>query len=347
MMKSRWRQFLVLGLLLATVPAMAASLYQAEIPVISQQNLEREAAIAKALQQVLVKVSGNNGIATLSGVQMQLHRAKQLVQSYTYRRSAQHPLMLSVTFEQIAVDNLIRAFGQYFWGKQRPNLLVWLAIEDRRGTHVAASNEPNALRHAATKLLLESSASRGLVTTLPALDIEDLQKISTQDIAMQHASRVLAASSRYGAKDVLMVSIVNLGQRWVGQWTLYYQNQPLVWQIKADNLAGVISQGINNVTDAIVARVATATNEQTVHSTELSVSGVKSVADYVKILQLLRRLEGVSEVQVANVKDDGVIYQLAFVGDLQSLQEKIQNRNLLRHDDSAVSPEQLHYHLVS
>lgn len=325
--------------------SLANSLYQAQIPVKSQHSAEREEAIGQALQQVLVRVSGNNAIATLPGIQSQLHRAKQLAERYTYKHDRHGRLLLNVAFEENAVDNLIRQYGQYFWGQQRPRLLVWMAVEDQRGLHVAAADESQGDNHSAVKLLQSKSTQRGLRITLPVLDLEDMQRISQDDILQQNASQLLKAAKRYAIDDLLLVSVMQIGERWVGNWTLYFRGQPLVWQLKADTLPELVSNGINNVTDAIVARVATADNTRTEHVLELKVDGIASVDDYIGILTTLRHLDTVNDVQVANVGSGSVNYQVTYTGEPRQFKERVTGLSQLQF--LAGNDASLQYRLVS
>src|SRR5690606_28306360 len=66
--------------------AAAQGPYEAEVPVRSQTETEREAGFARALAQVFGKLSGDRGIASRPGVGQELRRAASYVEHYDYRQ---------------------------------------------------------------------------------------------------------------------------------------------------------------------------------------------------------------------------------------------------------------------
>ncbi|HVE52109.1 MAG TPA: DUF2066 domain-containing protein, partial [Ramlibacter sp.] len=66
--------------------ASAQGPYQAEVPVNGQGPAERSAGFARALSQVLAKLSGNRSAVRQPGVGDELRRARDYVDSYDYRQ---------------------------------------------------------------------------------------------------------------------------------------------------------------------------------------------------------------------------------------------------------------------
>ena len=86
------RVFAVLACLATLLAASGAvravevtGLYEAEVPVSGQSTAERVAASRTALEEVLVKVSGNADVAQLPQLEPLLSQAEQWVQRYQYR----------------------------------------------------------------------------------------------------------------------------------------------------------------------------------------------------------------------------------------------------------------------
>ena len=85
---------LAAGLLTSlSAPAVEVTgLYEAEVPVTSQSAAERVAAIHTALEEVLVKVSGNAEVLQRPELKSLLDQAEQWVQRYQYRAALPVPL---------------------------------------------------------------------------------------------------------------------------------------------------------------------------------------------------------------------------------------------------------------
>ena len=66
--------------------AVAGDMYSAEVEVRSQADEERGMAFARALAQVLGKLSGDAASASRPGVSQELRHAEQYVRSYDYRQ---------------------------------------------------------------------------------------------------------------------------------------------------------------------------------------------------------------------------------------------------------------------
>src|SRR3546814_2710975 len=66
--------------------AAARGVYAAEVEVNSQGAGERNAAFARALSQVLGKLSGNRNAASIPGIGQELRRAERYVDGFDYRQ---------------------------------------------------------------------------------------------------------------------------------------------------------------------------------------------------------------------------------------------------------------------
>ena len=64
----------------------ARGLYQAEVPVNGQGEAERQGGFARALGNVLGKLSGDRGAMSRPGVGAELRNAKDYVEGYDYRQ---------------------------------------------------------------------------------------------------------------------------------------------------------------------------------------------------------------------------------------------------------------------
>jgi len=98
-------------------PALAAAgLYTGAVPVNSQDETERSAALKTALSQVIVRVSGDNAALTQPGVAKAVAEAERYVQQFSYQQDVvteggaapQIRLTLIAQFDRDAIDRLLR-----------------------------------------------------------------------------------------------------------------------------------------------------------------------------------------------------------------------------------------------
>jgi len=107
--------FLLIAACWAPVLA-AAGLYTGTVPVNSQDEAERAAALKTALGQVILRVSGDSAALTQPGVAKAVAEAERYVQQFSYQQDVvteggaapQIRLTLIAQFDRDAIDRLLR-----------------------------------------------------------------------------------------------------------------------------------------------------------------------------------------------------------------------------------------------
>ena len=113
------------GLLIPTAQAVKVQgLYEAEVSVVERSPETRPAAFRQALQQVLIKLSGDQNIAANSAARVLLGKAGRYIQQFGYRQAEPAPgtqnngvpaLRLWAHFDRQALSRDIRAAGMPLW----------------------------------------------------------------------------------------------------------------------------------------------------------------------------------------------------------------------------------------
>src|SRR3569832_1673191 len=129
------------------LPAVEGTgLYEAEAPVMDQRAAARGDAARAALAEVLAKVTGDAGAARRPPFQPLLQQAEQWLQRYQYRATPGEPTAQSLvaSFDREAVNQRIYEAGLPVWGSNRPQILLWLAVDDGGGrTLVGGDQRPD------------------------------------------------------------------------------------------------------------------------------------------------------------------------------------------------------------
>lgn len=91
-------------------PAFAAGTYAGTVPVASQSDEDRAAALRTAFGQVLVKLSGSNAVLSRPDVARAMSKVDRYMQSYGYQNDPAQPpghLQLVVQFDRTGIDALL------------------------------------------------------------------------------------------------------------------------------------------------------------------------------------------------------------------------------------------------
>jgi hypothetical protein len=291
-------------------------LYEARIPVESQARDERTEALRQAFMQVLIRVTGRIDIAQTTdypSIQEAIELATRYAQRYRYlkekpsagsRKSTN--LILWVRFDEAAVSRLLQNNNIPVWGSTRPNTLVWLAIDNRGKRELVGNNS----RQPARNVLVRQSYHRGVPLRLPLLDLTDRSALRTSDVWGNFESTILQASQRYKTEAVLVGRVFqSTGGYWNARWSLYSDSRRQDWSASGSKLEEVIHPGIDNTAEALSSRYASAT-EAEVGTVLVQVKDLKTLADYNRTLEYLKKLSNVSSVQPFYFEANHAIFKL-------------------------------------
>ncbi len=105
--------------------------YQGEVPVASYSPEDWKKAVAPALQQVLVKVSGNPNIAQVAAIRSAMPKAGSMVQTFAYAHGTSKELVLHIRFSSKAIDALLQNAGHdnVVTGDDESNVPIDSAVE--------------------------------------------------------------------------------------------------------------------------------------------------------------------------------------------------------------------------
>jgi len=290
-------------------------LYEAEVAVADQGTEAREAALPKALAEVLVKVTGYGGVADDSVVADMLANAGRYVQQYRYRHLPaprtemlpQERLFLWVQFDAAGVNRALRERGQPVWGSFRPLVLLWLAVESEEGRHLLGSSDAGPLREAVDV----ASRRRALPLRLPLLDLAEQAQVRVADVWGGFHEPLLEVSERYQPQAVLIGRLYRDGdRRWVGRWMLHFGEDLVRWEAEGESRAEAIRSGVDGAADALALHFAQIAVEGAEERLRLRISGVKAFADYNRLLGHLRAQGGVMQVIPERVDGEKVVVRL-------------------------------------
>ena len=330
MKSSVWRLLLV-GVCLLAVGQVAQAvrldaLFQAEVPAAGRTAEARREALTRALGQVLVRVTGDETVVGDPAVQPLLRDAGRYVVQYRFSEPPADPrdeensgpeLLLWAQFDEVALARALREHGLPYWGRDRPDVLVWLAVDDHGNRFLVSETSDDPLASA----LRESAQRRGLPVNLPLLDLQDQQAVHFSDLWGGFFGPVQRASERYRPQVVLIGRVGSAAAGWSGQWSLLGAGASSEWSVHGATPEEVVDRGVAEAVGLLATQYAMV--DTTPGSRLLAVRGVTGLGDYARVQRYLASLSPVEQVQVALVGPDQVRFALRLNAPEQNLLQLI------------------------
>ncbi len=332
------RRLLVCGWLLVAGTAWNADsnavevsgLYEAEVRVASKRASQRDAALGQALLKVVVKVSGERNPGGNPVIEDAARAPGRFVQQFRYRttpapggaggQQGEPVLSLWTRFDPQLVDGTIRDAGLAVWGRVRPAVLVWLAVEQGGRREFVGTEDVSVV----TGALRAAAAERGVPVVLPLLDLEDRSRVRVQDVWAGFQEPVRAASARYQTEVVVMARLYRrLPTVWEGRWDLMLGDGVYQWTNQGERIERLVLDGMHEVADRLATRFARLTGIGDSAGVGVIVSGVRNLDDYARTLRYLDSLDEVTRVDVIEVEPERIAFVVSARGGSDGLRQVI------------------------
>lgn len=300
-------------------------LYSAQVPVSGQSAEDQDAAVASALEAVLVKVSGSASIATHPAVKAAIAQPAPYLQQYRYEtqmvtspgQAPEPRQVLKVEFDSGAIGGLLSREGLPRWSRIRPTMLLWLANDVAGTRELVPPGDPGGLSDAASR----AADQRGIPMVLPLLDLEDRANIRATDVWAAFAEPVERASGRYGAEAILVGRTEAAEAGTSAKWTLLLGGVPANWESTGADAPSAVAAGVNGAADRIANRFVQRDTGQS--GVRIDIVGVATVEDYARAIEYLRSLDVVETLSVVQATTDRLGLQLGVSGGRDSLVQLI------------------------
>lgn len=316
-------------MLLSTVQAAPSpsSLYEVAVRVDSQGGVNEANALKSALARVVVRLSGDR--EAVKTVRSQLGEAKSLVQNYHYQRGndGETPqLYLLASFDPPSLRAWMVKQQLPVWGGERPETLVWLAVNAGSSRALVSAEQYPKLRASMETL----AAQRGLPLLFPVMDLEDRNVISFADVWGRFGDAIETASARYRAQSVLVGRLSKTpGGLWRVEWEHGLQGEVKAWQASGRQLTPLLREGIDGATDRLAQVLAVQTTSSGPLQINITVSGIRNVQDYARATRYLAGLGPVKHVQVSRVVSEQVAMRVTIDGSIGALERLLSLGNTL------------------
>lgn len=305
--------------------AQAQGLYEAEVVVPSQSENDRNGGLARALGQVLAKVSGDQGATSRPGVAGELRNAGRYLESYDYRQdqttsAGGAPIfrtILVARFDQQKVDVLANALGLPVWPQPRPKPVVWLAIDDGSGPRLVSVQQSAAVR-----ALLDRAVERGYRLGLPQGSAAEAALVGA--IWRGDTAAVARASARYAPPMQLIGKLYRGKSGWVADWKFVDNGKLLAsWSVDNPDARQAMANGADGAADALVKRYAKQAVGGAPGTYRVIFSGIGSSDDYLRLSAALQQAAVVRRIAPVRVDGDTLEADLDLLSGVEGLKRML------------------------
>lgn len=338
-------------LLFFMAKALAASnLYQTQVRVPAGAVIDRQTVVNDAFRQVIVKVAGTRAILESKAIQAYTSKANEMVATWQVlgpEASVDHIRAVAVSFNPARIQEVLLAVDQDVWISKRAAIMLWLVDSDTQSEQIYnADNQPYI-----DSLISQIDMDRGITVILPLLDLEDMSKISAQDIRDVNLEAVNTASKRYGAPLELLGQVHTSQEGITIDWILVQDFSRQSFSTSGSRMAMALRAGLDEGIDRIAKRYAQRASRQKEQASPvmLTVYSVKDVDHYTNLLDYLRRLSVIEQVDVKRIGHDDVTLQMLVMGGRSALVNVFMDDRKLAplEEGGALDPQNLRYQLIA
>jgi hypothetical protein len=345
-------RFLLVAVLYAFAGASSLSavevgdLYEAEVPIADKSDASRDVGFGDALLRVITKVSGLPGVRSDPTIARALENPGRYVQQFRYRQASageapdskppeQH-WRLWARFDGRVVDDLVRDAGLRVWGKVRPSVTVWIAVDQAGRRRILGGEEAPEL----AAIIRDAARQRGVPVVLPLLDLEDRSRIRVSDVWGGFSDRIQQASGRYQSNVIFTGRVYRLlPTLWEGRFSLIAGDTEEEWSNQGDILELLLADGVNAMANRLAFRFAGPSGIAGAYGFGLIVSGVRNAGDYARALDYLNTLEQITDVSVTRVSADEVRFFVETRGGQDALLKVVALGGTLARESLPGDPE--------
>jgi uncharacterized protein len=296
--------FVIILLLSLPLTTTADTLYRVTVPLVDHS--EQLAAVRLAVQQVVVKISGQraDGEKIISKInELNEDKLMDLVQNIAAQALPGNPLAhsLSVEFIPSALEHWLHTHAITPWSGHRPWVLVWLALEQDGELRFAPDAAQTILKH--------SAAQRGLPLLLPLLDLDDWQNLPAPTLATASEAQVRQASQRYNPDVMVTVVARQAAQGWQSEWRVFSAIHALTWDSSNEDLNILLQDGIERLTDVLAVHYRRDLNAPS-SEFEVVIENVTHLNDYARVQDYLEGLDIVTATSLLEADSNRLHFRI-------------------------------------
>ena len=270
-------------------------LYQVREPVNGQSPEEREQATQRALDTLVLRLTGDPKAAQNPGLAAIRKEPQQIISQYGFE--AGPPEVLKVDFDPGTTEQALRRAGLAMWGANRPSILGWWLNDSTEGSSLVGDGQASAAP------LRRAAQHRGLPLRLPLADLNEQIVATAPNLEGADPAPLLAASERYNADALLAVHAKEEGGQWQAKWQLWLGDKKEAGSVQGADQAAVADAVMLAVNERLAPRFVAKPGASSAQL--LEVQGM-NLEHYASLGRLLEPFGG----RVQSVDGDRIVYRV-------------------------------------
>jgi uncharacterized protein len=317
----------------AALPAVEVEgLYSVQVPLDPNDPDARESAYKRALQQILIRVTGSEDAAFSPELNALFPNPARFVMQFRPGEDES----LWVLLDGAAIEQVLRRSAMPVWGSDRPLTVLWIAVDWGRGQRELLTAQPVpgestlSPQQQMRERIKRVATARGLPIVLPNRVEEE--EISLSDVWGGFHDRLITASRQYNASSVL-VGRLRAGEAERNRWNYYAGADQRQWN-------GEIEDAVHLLADTLAGQLAFAGNARA-EAVMLTVSNVNSAQAFATVQGIIDGLEMIDAYTVDTVSGNRIRYRININGGARRLASVLDLRAQLRRAPLQAGPAML------
>ncbi len=308
-------------------------LYETEVIAKSEQEQDRQIAIKQALIIVLTRILAGSDILKDDTVKKILADASHYVSEFQYSLIAtnnnEDARLMRIKFDEQLLINILRPGKLGLWNEIRANTLVWLVIDDEGEQQFFDAG----LMPDADSALDNAGSLKALPMIFPMQDLKEKRTLSVADVLSVYSDHLLEVSLRYDVVSTLAGKMINTGDCWKAEWTLYFDGKIEQWRTQCGILNDVALNGFQGVYDRLSKFYAVKPDIKEISSLILKVSNIKGITASAEVTDYFDSINMVKTVTWVGVESGYNLYRIFYQGNLQVLKNRLEKEGVIRAEN--------------
>lgn len=289
---------------LPTFAAPVSDLYQVREAVSSQQPEERAAALNRALDTLVLRLTGKTDAAQSPALAALRNDPQQIVSQFSYEGE-----VLQVDFDPLSTERSLRQAGLALWGANRPSILLWWLSDASDGSRLLGDGQEAAAP------FMQAAQHRGLPLRLPLADLAEQLLAVPENLTSNQPAALSEASERYAADALLAVLAREANGQWQAEWRLWLGDEREQGTVKGADQGALADAILREVSQRLAPRFIVAAGAATGLTVEVRGVDLAGYAELQRILEpfaaQLRTVQGDTLTFSVNANADQLRAQLS------------------------------------
>lgn len=320
-------------------------LYVSLVPVADQSAISKDRGVEEALNNVLIKLTGNSEIINSVRLIPFLDSANDYIDALSFQDLPSNfeesldgrNTGLEVSFSRPAIDQLIRRAQLPVLPSNRPKLLVWIVKDDVTtgreflSQDFLSSDFSNSIGQKVLTDFSSAMESRGIPYMLPTFDLEDQLALSIDQAWNLSADNIELASERYRADGWIALRFYRTSAGEIrGAWLYQAGGRLELGDFNTQDNEPFIAREVDSLLDSLTRSFSYIPQTNT-NALLVEIGNIESFSNYKSVIEQFEKLELVESFDLFSISGNRIRFSVAAEGGAELLHKALVRSGQFRH----------------